>query len=388
MKYLRVAISDERQSPLYQRDFTVRELLEPLVRRLIEQLVDQNLVFQGEHIGCVMIPRYGDLMRKNPTVVMDPERARSYESSFSLSFEEPVQPDTPLKYLTCELRVRERGVIYRADFALNDLRGFWSGLELGLVQLSVLQRGQTYRRRLYARDDEQARIGVDDVFAWRQDDTPLVEIMSDTPVAPVLARRSLGDFPVEERVTLELLGDGATDPEAWQARGGVEVLITRPTLEAVRAVARSGASVEEGGVLVGHVYERDNASGYLVEITDHIKSEGTFASVTELRYTFESWQKQTAVLKERFPGKRIVGWYHTHLVRMGVLHIEGSQGTLFDTGLFFSRDDHFMHRQFFREKWYVALVLDTEATAAFFCWSGDEIVPNPSYVITSQEGAA
>lgn len=386
MKYLRLVVCDEQNTPLYQRDFTVRDLLELLARRLIEQLVEQNLIYQGEHIGVVMIPRYGEMLAKRPSVVLDPERAR-YDASFSLVFEEPPQPDTPLTSFTCELRVRERAVIYRADFAMNDLRPFWAALEMGLVQMRVLAKGQTYARHVYARDDEEARFGYDKVFAWTQDDTPLVEIMPDEPAGPTFERRALADFAVEERVRLDLVGNAASDAEARQASGGVEVLIARPALDAVRQIALSGAGVEEGGVLVGHIYERSDGAGYLVEITDHIKSEGTFASVTELRYTFESWQKQNAVLKERFPGKRIVGWYHTHLVKMGVLRIEGSQGTLFDTGLFFSRDDHFMHRQFFREKWYVALVLDTEATAAFFCWVDDDIFPNPAYTIIRQEGA-
>jgi hypothetical protein len=387
MHYLRVVVCDEQKMPLYQRDYKVRDLLEPIVHRLVEQLVDQDMLFHGEHIGAVMVPHYGELIARRPTVLHDKERATAYRESFSLAFDGPPQPDTPLTAFSCELRVRERAVIYRSEFAVRDLRLFWQNLERSLVQMRVLNKGQQYVPRLYARDDDQHRFGVDEVMAWTRGDTPLVEIVDDLAPAPAFERRSMGDFAIEQHVQLDQFVQGASDMAARLDHAEVTVLIGRATLDEVRQIALSGARVEEGGVLVGQVYERADGPGYLVEISDHIKAERTFASITELRYTFESWQKQNAVLKERFPGKRIVGWYHTHLVRMNVLRIEGSQGTLFDTGLFFSRDDHFMHRQFFREKWYVALVLDTEATAAFFCWVGDEILPSPGYAIVRQEGA-
>jgi hypothetical protein len=140
-------------------------------------------------------------------------------------------------------------------------------------------------------------------------------------------------------------------------------------------------------MLVGYIYTDAAGPGYLVQITDYIPAEGALSHIAELRYTFESWQRRTTLLKERFPGKRIVGWYHTHLVQMEFYTDDSRQAT-FATSLFFSRDDIFMHRQFFREKWYVAMVLDPQGNAAFFQWTGDQIqLGRRFYVIEpAQEG--
>jgi proteasome lid subunit RPN8/RPN11 len=47
-------------------------------------------------------------------------------------------------------------------------------------------------------------------------------------------------------------------------------------------------------------------------------------------------------LEEHFPGKKIVGWYHTHPKR----------------GVFLSSYDTWLHNNFFSEPWQVALVIE------------------------------
>jgi hypothetical protein len=56
--------------------------------------------------------------------------------------------------------------------------------------------------------------------------------------------------------------------------------------------------------------------------------------------------------------------------------------------MFFSRDDVFLHRQFFPEEWYVALVLDPQGNCRFFQWQGNEIVMCGGYHVFDDVGVA
>jgi hypothetical protein len=391
MKYLRAVVSSERRGTLYRKDLEPRNVFDLFIRRFVGDLVHDGTIHSGEHYSALVVPRYGQFLR--PPTLKVGDTTGSDGSWIDLHFEDPVQPNTPVSFFTVELRVRERPLIYRGDFQLYELDYFWHSLEDALVQMKILQIGEFYRQHLYARDDDEGDLEHEKIYTARQINSPLIEIMpSETPKVSLL-RRSLADFKLE-RVEAHVLVHPLTDVTeivAEQSPGSdnqhVEILITRPALEATQTVARSGAQVEEGGVLVGHVYENTASPGYLVEITDHIAAEDTLASEVELRYTFESWQHRTELLKKYFPGKRIVGWYHTHLVKMQ-FYTDATRTSTFGSELFFSRDDVFMHRQFFREKWYVAMVLNPEGTAAFFQWSGDEIVPSRRFYVISHDGEA
>ncbi|MBN1564241.1 MAG: hypothetical protein JXA10_10405, partial [Anaerolineae bacterium] len=168
-------------------------------------------------------------------------------------------------------------------------------------------------------------------------------------------------------------------PNAEQ-QDDVRIYIKHAAFEALQAIARQDVQIEQGGVLVGQVYrnaESGDTARYLVEITDHIFAEGATANITELHYNFEAWQNLRARLKDEHPGKQMVGWYHTHLVKIALAADDLEQ----TTELFFSDHDRFMHRQFFADAWYVAMVLGPEGNAAFFRWFGDKISCNRQFYI-------
>ena len=70
-----------------------------------------------------------------------------------------------------------------------------------------------------------------------------------------------------------------------------------------------------------------------------------------LTFTQDTQVALYAQKEERYPGKDLVGWYHTH-PRMSV---------------FLSEYDIWLHQNFFPEPWQVALVIEPHtATAGFF----------------------
>ena len=55
---------------------------------------------------------------------------------------------------------------------------------------------------------------------------------------------------------------------------------------------------------------------------------------------------------------------------------------------FFSQDDRFLHRQFFPDEFYVAMVLDPNGDYVFFQWRDGRIVLCPGIGILPDEGVA
>ncbi|HLN29241.1 MAG TPA: hypothetical protein VK395_15945 [Gemmataceae bacterium] len=113
---------------------------------------------------------------------------------------------------------------------------------------------------------------------------------------------------------------------------------------------------EEGGYILGNVYrqpgssEREDRPGFrwLIECTDLLKAEGTVGSPDRLLFTGDAWSKVSRRRDKDFAGRKLVGWYHTHL---------------------FAATDNFglsgldlnMHALYLPKSWQVALLLNLEA---------------------------
>ncbi len=124
------------------------------------------------------------------------------------------------------------------------------------------------------------------------------------------------------------------------------------------------------GVLVGSVYE--NSTGAFAYVEGSIR--GTYAAGRSAQVTFtaETWQHIDREMDERFPGRKIVGWYHTHP----------------GFGIFLSEMDLFIQRHFFNARWQGAFVYDPQSQErGLFGWSGGEII-RQSFVVDNGQGAA
>jgi proteasome lid subunit RPN8/RPN11 len=120
--------------------------------------------------------------------------------------------------------------------------------------------------------------------------------------------------------------------------------------------AESDLEHEVGGVLVGEVRVDPACPRPYLLVEDALRAAYTDSSEVHVTFTRDTLVHLNRELEERFPGKRIVGWYHTHP----------------NLSVFLSNHDTWLHRNFFGDPTQVALVLDPGSrTAGFFCWQVD-----------------
>lgn len=376
MKYLKLRISTEAKGILYEKDVEARNVFESFVRSIVGQLVNLGTIYEGEHYSAIIIPRYGDTMRRGGLLVIDGAKTAEKTDWIELRYEEPALPDQPVRYFTLELRIKERSLVYRRDFQTLDIGMEYvaNGIERALVNLGVLRHGQYYFPVFYAREDDQAQFDRERIPALEEQAASLVELISDKPMRTAFDYRDVAVYANAEEV-------GMIGP------ADIRIFVRRDALERIVEEAKRTGDVERGGILVGQIYEPTDDGRRIVEISDLIAGEHTLSSVIELRYTFETWQARNATLRERFPGKRMVGWYHTHLIDLAV-YTDETRTKVERTKLFFSRDDLFLHKQFFPDEWYVAMVLDPQGKSMFFQWKDGDVMACGGYRVFEDVGVA
>jgi len=134
------------------------------------------------------------------------------------------------------------------------------------------------------------------------------------------------------------------------ASPAVSVFLTQRSFVRVCAQAGSDLVNEVGGVLAGK-WRVDATSGETFVVVEGVlPAEHTRHGSTYVTFTQDSLVALNDALEARYPGKQIVGWYHTH-PHMGV---------------FLSSYDLWLHEHFFPEMWQVALVIDPHAQEAGF----------------------
>ncbi len=387
MKYCRVVLESPSRGRIYQKDFDEQHVFGPLVQVLISELVKQSVVKEGELYRALVIPRYEDTLIQNPILRRDPVRAQMARSAWlTLEFEAGAEHDQPpLTFFTLELRFPDSGFVYTQDFQILTLDYLWQNLQTALLRMRVLQDGDQYIPRLCFHDDAWANFEVEEVHFPDDGDEPLIELVEVEESPPPFALKSPDDFDVLETQEVTLVSPVELPQTDQDRQDELRIFIARNTLATIQDLARREVQVEQGGALVGCVYRDAQAeSHYLVEISDHIVAEGANASAAELHYNFDSWLQQRTQLREQYPGKQIVGWFHTHLVRIA-LPSETDADQIQTTELFFSPEDRFMHRRFFNERWYVAMVLGPQGNTAFFRWFGDKISASRRYYVIPPE---
>lgn len=132
---------------------------------------------------------------------------------------------------------------------------------------------------------------------------------------------------------------------------GLRVYLERRTYRRMREYGSSDTSHELAGVLVGRAMK--DGKGLFLVVEGFIEAEGAKSSKSAVTFTHEAWEHIFKALDQRWPGRAIVGWFHTHP----------------GFGVFLSSYDRFIHQHFFREPWQMAVVLDPVAEEdGFFCW--------------------
>ena len=127
---------------------------------------------------------------------------------------------------------------------------------------------------------------------------------------------------------------------------------------------------ESGGMLVGTVLEEFGKTNII--ISGFVEAKYCEATPTTLKFTHETWEYVHKEIEKKHPGKKIVGWIHTHP----------------DFGIFLSEYDKFIHQNFFNEDYQVAYVVDPiQKIEGFYFWINEKIEKCKGFYIYDKTGA-
>lgn len=120
--------------------------------------------------------------------------------------------------------------------------------------------------------------------------------------------------------------------------------------------AASDLEREVGGTLVGNWSIDAESRQQFILVEAALPARFTRQGSLYLTFTQDSLVDLHTEIDEHYPGKQIVGWYHTHP----------------GMGIFLSPYDTWLHHHFFPEPWQVALVIEPHsATGGFFIRQAD-----------------
>jgi proteasome lid subunit RPN8/RPN11 len=136
-----------------------------------------------------------------------------------------------------------------------------------------------------------------------------------------------------------------------EEKPAVLVFVSQPAFIRVCACAARDMDNEVGGVLIGRWRMDMKSRRQFIVVDGVLLARHTRQGSTFLTFTQDSLVALHEEQENRYPGKQMVGWFHTH-PRMGV---------------FLSEYDLWLHQHFFPEPWQVALVIEPHSsTGGFF----------------------
>ena len=147
-----------------------------------------------------------------------------------------------------------------------------------------------------------------------------------------------------------------TFPGPRGAKATLRVAVERNAHAELIAHAKQSLDAEVCGVLAGQVCEDDE--GIFVHVEAVIRGAAATEGSTHVTFTQATWNAIYKILERDHPKLKIVGWYHTHP----------------GWTIFLSQWDLFIHQNFFKQPWQIALVIDpTLDRAGFFVWNGGQV---------------
>jgi proteasome lid subunit RPN8/RPN11 len=169
-------------------------------------------------------------------------------------------------------------------------------------------------------------------------------------------RQQLKSWPMPVEGSLRWVSSHEED-----VSGRVSIFFSQHAYIGCTAHACSDVSREVGGVLIGQVLQARKRQGQYVVIEDTLEAHHTDFGPAHLTFTHDSLVHLNNELDDRYPGRQMVGWYHTHP------HMD----------IFLSSQDIWLHSNFFGEPWQVALVIEPcSDRGGFFCWeAGNKLDP-------------
>lgn len=142
----------------------------------------------------------------------------------------------------------------------------------------------------------------------------------------------------------------------------VRVFVTQPAYARMCVHAASEMEQETGGILVGQWCKDVDSEEEFIVVENALPARYTRQGSVYLTFTQDTLVDIHAKIDKRYPGKQIVGWYHTH-PKMGI---------------FLSHYDTWLHSYFFPEPWQVALVIEPHKKLGGFFIRQDDGQLDPS----------
>lgn len=148
------------------------------------------------------------------------------------------------------------------------------------------------------------------------------------------------------------------------------IYISQKTYKAVHRFAQGKTDNESGGILVGDVIEEFGKTNIVID--GFIEARHCEATPNTLKFTHETWAQCHKELAKKHPGKKIVGWIHTHP----------------DFGIFLSEYDKFIHENFFKEDHQIAYVVDPiQDSEGFYFWINGRLERCKGFYIFDKTGS-
>jgi proteasome lid subunit RPN8/RPN11 len=149
---------------------------------------------------------------------------------------------------------------------------------------------------------------------------------------------------------IEVLSENISE-KPFPALPEYRIAISGQAYHSILQHANENRSIEICGILIGDFYK--DSEGPFLEISHIINGKYADNQAGHVTFTHQTWEFINHEKDEKFPNKKIVGWYHTHP----------------DFGIFLSDQDIFIHRNFFEKSWQVAFVFDPiREEEGFFIW--------------------
>jgi proteasome lid subunit RPN8/RPN11 len=134
------------------------------------------------------------------------------------------------------------------------------------------------------------------------------------------------------------------------------ILIADAVLDEILEYSERDLHREAGGFLIGC---GDTIPRPHIEVRHFLPAVQAQSRIASLMFTHDTWAAMTREVERKFQDEAVLGWHHTHP----------------GFGVFLSAYDMFIHRNFFREPWQIALVVDPRRhELGFFQWKDDQVV--------------
>ena len=148
------------------------------------------------------------------------------------------------------------------------------------------------------------------------------------------------------------------------------IYILQSVYKEIHKFTQNKTTNESGGMLVGTVLEEFGKTNIIV--SGFVEAKYCEATPTTLKFTHETWEYVHKEIEKKHPGKKIVGWIHTHP----------------DFGIFLSEYDKFIHQNFFNVDYQVAYVVDPiQKIEGFYFWINEKIEKCKGFYIYDKTGA-